>query len=138
MRQFRPQDLNLRIVNPAVPELEADFFVCLREGTDEPRACWRKGRKLDRFRNDWMLVAIEPPVCGQPYGLGSDYINHLLLTHFFRGRTLFPISYWPTPVYVVRILDQAILEREQFDDTDIQLLDWGVVHRTYEEARLGK
>jgi hypothetical protein len=112
----------------------ADFYIRLGEGVGEPRACWSKQRLRDARRDDWMLVAIEPPVIGQPFGLGGENIYLLLLAARFQGQTLFPVSVWPALVYVVRPLSKSILSCTQFDDTQAQLIDWGVLHRTYEDA----
>jgi hypothetical protein len=110
----------------------------MNEGAGEPRACWCKGRLRDASRDDWMLVAIEPPVIGQPYGLGGEDIYYLLLATRFQGQTLFPISEWPPSVYVVRLLNKSIIDQREFDYTQTQLIDWGVLYPTYADALEGK
>jgi hypothetical protein len=62
-----------------------------------------------------MLVAIEPPVIGQTYGLGSEDIYHLLLATRWEGQTLWPISHWPTHVYVLRPLDKSVINQPEID-----------------------
>jgi hypothetical protein len=81
-----------------------------------------------------MLVAVEPPVIGQPYGLGSEDIYYLLLAARWEGYTLWPISKWPTPVYVLRLLGKSAIGQPEIDQGEAQLIEWGVLHRTYEEA----
>jgi hypothetical protein len=117
-----------------IRDISADFFLRLNEGTGEPRACWCKRRLRDKARDDWMLVAIEPPVIGQPYGLGEEDIYHLLLATRLQGQGLFPVSQWPASVYVVRLLNKSVLQQEEFDNAQTQLIDWGVLHRTFEDA----
>jgi hypothetical protein len=117
-----------------IRDISADFYLCLNEGAGEPRACWCKGRLRDSYRDDWMLVAIEPPVIGQPYGLGGEDIYHLLLATRHQGQGLFPVSQWPAHVYVLRMLNQSILHQREFSSTQTQLIEWGLVFRTYEEA----
>jgi hypothetical protein len=117
-----------------IRNIDADFYLRLNEGMGEPRACWRKARLRDMGRDDWMLVAIEPPVIGQPYGLGREDIYQLLLATRHQGQTLFPVSEWPAHVYVVRILDKSVLDQEEFGASQTEIIEWGVLHRTYEDA----
>jgi hypothetical protein len=84
-----------------------------------------------------MLVAIEPPVIGQPYGPGGEDIYYLLLATRFQGQTLFPISEWPPSVYVARLLNKSIIDQREFDYTQTQLIDWGVLYPTYDDAPSG-
>lgn len=117
-----------------IRDLDADFYLCLNEGAGEPRACWIKGRRRYGDRDDCMLVAIEPPVIGQTYGLGSEDIYHLLLATRWEGQTLWPISHWPTHVYVLRPLDKSVIDQPAIDSAQAQLIEWGELHRTYEDA----
>jgi hypothetical protein len=121
-----------------IHNISADFYLRLNEGAGEPRACWCRGRLRDSCRDDWMLVAIEPPVIGQPYGLGGEDIYHLLLATRHQGQGLFPVSQWPASVYVVRLLNKSILDQREFDNAQTQLIDWGVLHQTYEDAVAAK
>ncbi len=111
--------------------MSTDFYLRLREGTDEPRACWRKRRLRGESRTDWMLVAIEPPIIGQRFGLGSQDVYLLLLATRFREETLFPVSVWPVHVYVLRPLITSILDREEFNSEQVELIDWGVLFPSY-------
>lgn len=120
-----------------ISDVGADFFLRLREGEGEPRACWFKRRLRDKFRDDWMLVAIEPPLIGQSYGLGETDIYFLMLATRHRGHTLFPVSEWPAHVYVLRIIDSAVIERDEFDNSETELIEWGVLHKNYEDAVRG-
>jgi hypothetical protein len=131
---FRAGAYPTSVLTMDIRDISADFYLRLNEGAGEPRACWRKARLRDPYRDDWMLVAIEPPVIGQPYGLGDEDIYHLLLATRHQGQGLFPVSQWPAHVYVVRLLNKSILDQQEFDNPQTQLIDWGVLHRTYEDA----
>jgi len=118
-----------------IRDVGADFYLCLNEGTGEARACWFKGRLHDTGRgDDCMVVAIEPPLIGQPYGLGSEDVHYLLLTTRWQGRTLWPISEWPAHVYVLRPLTKFFLDQPEVDHTQTQLIEWGMLYRTYADA----
>jgi hypothetical protein len=94
---------------------------------DELRACWIEARLRDASRDDYMLVRIDPPLIGQPYGLGDRDIHRVLLATRHAGRTLFPVTEWPAFVYVIRILDNAILKTKQFSPNQVQMIRWGVL-----------
>ena len=99
-----------------------------------PRACWHKARLRDGVRGDHMLTEIEPALDGQRFGLGSKDVTSLILSSRHRGQTLFPISEWPSFVYVARILDDAVLSSGTFARDQVELIAWGTLFRTREEA----
>lgn len=99
-----------------------------------PRACWQRARLRDVVRDDHMLIDIEPGLIGQGFGLGSTDITQLIISARYSGKTLYPISEWPFFVYVSRILDRAIIESGSFTRDQIELIAWGTLFRTREEA----
>jgi len=99
-----------------------------------PRACWWRARLRDAARDDHMLVDIEPALSGQRFGLGCADITQLIISARHRGKTLYPISEWPSLVYVSRIVDTAIIESQSFAREQIELIAWGAIFRTREEA----
>ncbi len=114
-----------------------DFFLDPTDDGDnrELRACWIQGRLRDSSRDDYMLVSIEPPLIGQPYGLGDRDIARVLLSTRHEGKTLFPVTEWPAFVYVIRIVDEAILETRTFSSDQVQMIRWGVLHKERRGAR---
>jgi hypothetical protein len=117
---------------------EPDFFLTtageLRELLVEPRACWNVGRLRDAVRDDYMVVMIEPELIGQGFGLGSEDIRQLIISSRLQGFTLFPTSQFPCPVYVARILDEAVLRSGSFTRDQVELIAWGTIVKTREEA----
>ncbi|HOW80661.1 MAG TPA: hypothetical protein PK406_14545 [Verrucomicrobiota bacterium] len=99
-----------------------------------PRACFVKGRLHNSTRNDYALVEIEPPLSGQGFGILGQDIICLLLSTKIKGETLFPIQQWPSPVYVARILDESILETLSFKANQVEVIAWGFVYPSFEEA----
>lgn len=102
-----------------------------------PRACWVKGRLSDDVRDDYMLVEIEPPLIGQKYGLGDRDINHLIIATRHKDFTLFPITEWPSYVYICRILDETIIGTKAFASEQVEMLAWGMIYRTPDELNTG-
>lgn len=99
-----------------------------------PRACWEHARLRDAIRDDYMLIDIHPVLIGQLFGLGATDITQLIISTRHGGRTLWPISKWPCYVYVVRIVDKAILQSRVFTPEQIEPITWGTLFRTREEA----
>jgi hypothetical protein len=98
-----------------------------------PRACWTRARLISPVRDDNMLVAIDPPLAGQPYGLSSHDITQLVLAPFDE-LSIFPVTRWPCPVYVARLLDDTVIKKGAFTAEQVQLIARGVLFRTREEA----
>jgi hypothetical protein len=99
-----------------------------------PRACWQNARLRDDVRDDHMLVDIEPALDGQRFGLGATDIRQLIISARHGGQTLYPISEWPFSVYVARIVDKAVLESHVFTREQVELIAWGTLFPTREEA----
>jgi hypothetical protein len=93
-----------------------------------------KGRMRDSVRDDYMLVGIHPLLSGQDFGLGSRDISDLILSTRLQGFTLYPITQWPVTVYVTRILDESIVRSMTFNSSQVELIAWGQLLPTLEEA----
>jgi hypothetical protein len=81
-----------------------------------------------------MLIEIAPPLIGQRYGLGSKDIANLILSARHEGFSLFPIKEWPCHVYIARILDDAITKTLTFTRSQVEIIAWGMIFRTLDEA----
>jgi hypothetical protein len=99
-----------------------------------PRACWQRARLRDDVRDDHMLIDIEAPLDGQRFGLGATDITQLIISARHQGQTLYPISEWPFFVYVARVVDKAVIESRSFTREQVELIAWGTLFRTREEA----
>jgi hypothetical protein len=100
----------------------------------EPRTCWVTARLRDPVRDDYMLVEIQPVLVGQIFGLGDRDISRLILSTRYKGSTLFPITEWPSHVYVTRILDEATLKTLFFTKDQVELIAWAMIFSTLKEA----
>lgn len=99
-----------------------------------PRACWERARLRDAVRDDYMLIEIEPALKDQRFGLGDIDVTRLILSTRLPRRTLFPVSEWPSYVYVARIVDDTVLDTGMFTRGQVELIAWGTLFRTREEA----
>lgn len=116
-----------------------DFFLASSEGyrLEEPRSCKRIKRIRSDNRNDLLLVKVEPPLIGQPYGLGGRDIDTLLVATRYEGDSLFPIQEWPVFVHVARLLIENSEQREQIHDNEFESIAWAELYAT-EAAAIAK
>ena len=115
-----------------------DFYLSaageMRDDLASVRACWIRARLQGPKARDHILVDVEPPVVGQPYGLGAADIAMLILSARSAGTTLSPVSEWPCEVYISRLLENKIVDTKCFDKDQIEMIGWGTVFRTFGEA----
>lgn len=118
--------------------LESDFYLASTEGyrLEQPRGCKRLHRVSSDTRDDMLLVKIEPPLIGQPFGLGSRDINTVLVATRHADDSLFPIVAWPVAVHVARLLVENPEGREWLRDSEFDSIGWGELYPTLEDARL--
>lgn len=81
-----------------------------------------------------MLVQIDPPLIGQPFGLGGSDVVELLLSTRHQGFSLFSKHREPMEVYVARVVDAKVLEAESFTREQVQLVAWGTVFHSLSDA----
>jgi hypothetical protein len=81
-----------------------------------------------------MLIEIEPELIGQSFGFVDKNISQLIISARLEGYTLYPITRWPVPVYVSRILHDAILATRFVKQNQVELIAWGAIFRTLEAA----
>ena len=115
---------------------KADFYLSSSEGygLETPRACYRVRSLGGRSADDYLLVRIEPPIIGQPYGLGDKDINLVVLATRHVCTSLFPVSAWPLSVHVARIVTD-IDEKQAIEEKDIESIAWAEIYKTEEDAK---
>jgi len=113
-----------------------DFFLASLEGygMEAPRRGFRIRRLCGDHRDDYLLARIEPPVLGQPFGLGANDIDHVILASRHVGESLFPIERWPVFVHVARPL-VPIEGRDVLHDDEMESIAWAEIYQTEDEAR---
>jgi len=82
-----------------------------------------------------MWVMIDPPINGQPFGLGGSDIDELVLATRHEGQTLFPISEWPSYVHCARIVSGQPRKDGFVSQKSLAVIDWGALYPTEEEAK---
>lgn len=117
--------------------LPAPFYLASSEGygLEQPRRCIPIRRICGDDRDDLLLVRVEPPLSGQPYGLGGDDIVHLIIAPRHANVSLFPVSEWPAYVHVARALVAAPEERDHLGPCEIEEIAWAEVYPNEESAQ---
>jgi hypothetical protein len=115
---------------------EPDFFLASNEGYDleRPRRCWRVRRLRSDFRDDFLLVRIDPPLRGQKYNLGAQDIDTVILAARHVGASLFPISEWPIAVHVARTFAAVADNRAVVHDEEFESIAWAELYPTEADA----
>ncbi len=101
---------------------------------EDPRSCFAITRLRGESRDDYLLVNIEPPLTGQPYGLGDRSIDLVIVATRHQGASLFPVSKWPVHVHVARLL-VPYKGQETIGNDEMDFIAWAELYPTEEAAR---
>jgi hypothetical protein len=119
-----------------LPQGDPDFYLASSEGygLEQPRRCHIVRALASEHRRKLFLVRVEPPIIGQPFGLGSKDIELVVLATRHGGASIQPPSSWPISVHVARLLSDAIGETIRTDQ--MESIAWGELYPAEEEAAL--
>ncbi|MBU0492490.1 MAG: hypothetical protein KKA73_20095 [Chloroflexi bacterium] len=118
-------------------EREVTFYLASADSSPAlaPRRCFFEERHAAiEERDDYLRIRIEPPIVGQPYGLGEHNINDVILATRHAGTTLHPVSEWPMMVFVCRIINEQIRHSGKASANDLEMILIGELYRTWNEA----
>ena len=112
------------------------FYLASSEGygLDTPRRCQTIKRLASEHRNDLLLISIDPPMIGQPYGLGDEDIGEVVIATRHQGASLFPIVEWPVFVHVARLL-VPYEGQDRIRTDELEVIAWAELYDTEEAAR---
>jgi hypothetical protein len=110
--------------------MNPDFYLSSSEGygLEQPRACFRIKRLKGRTGDDYLAIRVEPPIPGQPYGLGNRDIDTVVVAARHAGTSLFPITDWPAYVHVARPLGANLETRESLQEGELEEIGWAELH----------
>lgn len=92
----------------------------------EPRACRIVRRLASELRDDLALVKVEPPIPRHVYETEED-LEWLILGSRHQGASLFPITEWPSAVYICRLSENSMPRSETITSENLRILDFGEV-----------
>ena len=100
-----------------------------------PRKCFVEERLTSaERRDDYLRIRIEPPIIGQPYELGEQDIEDLVLATRYADTTLYPISEWPMIVFVCRVVNEKIRHSGRVSANDLEVILIGELYPTLAQA----
>jgi hypothetical protein len=102
-----------------------------------PRRCYAIKRLRGKVRDDYLLIRIDPPLIGQPYGMGGRDIDQVIVATRHEGASLFPIRDWPVFVHVARPLIEHPEQRDHVAFYEMQNIIWGELYKTQQDAEGG-
>lgn len=110
---------------------EFDFYLSFDARDVQPRGCWSRGRRTYGGRDDMMLVAIEPPLFDEST---REEIYWLLLASKFENESLWSVSHWPVPVYILKLL-QLPPDQKEIRVDQASIIHWGFLHTCDDKER---
>lgn len=107
-----------------------DFYLTSSEITSLGpwRACYKEKRLLGDHQEGYMLCSIEPPIIGQPYGLGDQDIQEIILANRHDKHSIFVVREWPVYVHLARLLRNIPTGEFLILEKDIKSIGWGEIH----------
>lgn len=114
---------------------EPDFYITSSEGhMPTVHKCFRLKRLRLMKRNDLLLIRIEPPLFGRQYNFPVEELDKIVIASRHNGTTLFPITKWPTYVYVLAIQKDELETLDELRESDYKLIAWAEIYQTELEA----
>ena len=121
------------------PNRAPDFYMGSTESLVIPdaRACWRVARLRTKKGNDLLVITVDPPIPGEPYGADRPMDLVIVVPHL-EGDSLFPINTFPArplPVYVLRLKTDDWRQKDVLESRDYELIAWAELYPSEREAR---
>lgn len=112
------------------------FFLASTEGygLSTPRACYPIRDVKVGNNAKIVLCYIDPPIIGQPYGLGGKDIEFVLLASRHEGFSISPVTQWPGYVHVARIKGSPPYDEAEYQKDQVEEIGWGEIYSSSEEA----
>lgn len=111
---------------------QPDFYLTSSEGynLEEIRACYKQKRLMGNHPDGYMLCEIVPPILGQPYGLGGQDINEIVIASRHVGYSVFKINEWPCYVHVARLMEEIPDNKFAIIESDIESIGWAEIYES--------
>ncbi len=121
------------------PNRPPDFYMASGDSLllADARACWRVARVRATNRDDLLVITVDPPIPGRPYGVDQP-MDLVIVATRLEGDSLFPINTFPAqflPVYVARLKTDDWRQKDVLETRDYELIDWAELYPSEGEAR---
>lgn len=114
-----------------------DFYLTSSEGYgfEEIRVCYKLKRLTNGHPDGYILCDLDPPIVGQPYGLGAYDLNQVVIASRFAKCTIFAIDEWPAYVHVARMSRKIRDDKFSISASDIVSIGWAEIYDSLTSAR---
>lgn len=106
--------------------LECEFT---EPGVSAPRTCHLLTRISAPDRDDYWLAQVDPPFPGLYFG-EDDVISKVIIATKAEGQTLFDRHRDYIPVYIARILDEAVIAESKMLPDQLEVMLWCLARPT--------
>lgn len=116
---------------------QPDFYLTSSEGygLEEVRACYKERRLMNGHPDGYMLCEVDPPIVGQPYGLGGQDMHRDVIASRHSGYSIFAISDWPAYVHVARLIRDVSDDKFVIAENDIESIGWAEIYESSAAAK---
>jgi hypothetical protein len=87
-----------------------------------------------RSRKECALVQLSPGVIGREFGAVND-LELFIIAPRHEGWGLSPIREFPCFVFICRLLIDNVENKQEIDKNDVEIVGWGELYRTREDAQ---
>lgn len=114
-----------------------DFYLASSEGygLEKVRGCYKERRLMNGHPDGYMLCEIDPPIVGQPYDLGGQDIQRIIIASRHSGYSVFAINDWPAYVHVARLTRDVSVDKFVIAENDIESIGWAEVYESSATAK---
>ena len=117
--------------------LPLDFYMGSSESVvlQSPRRCWRVKRMTNPVRDDLLVIRVDPPVPGGPFGLPD--MDFVIVASRLESGSLFPINTFPAEPLPVHVARPPVDWRNRTNLTkgELESLYWAELYPSEAEAR---
>ena len=109
---------------------QPDFYLSSSEGyhLETARACYKKRRLLGNHPDGYMLCEVFPSILGQPYGLGGEDMDKIIIASRHSGCSIFKIDEWPRHVHIARMISKNVDNKFSIVRSDIKSIGWAEIN----------
>ena len=100
---------------------------------EEVRQCTFIRRMAFDTGKECVLVKLEPPVIGQPWGIAEN-LEYFVLANRHEGEHLFPVTEFPCFVHIARPLRDDVVYKDIVSASELQTVAWGELYRSRKDA----
>ena len=115
---------------------QPDFYLTSSEhrSLKDVYACYKSRRLTNGHPDGYMLCEVSPSIVGQPYGLGEEDLDSIVIAGRHAGHSIFAVTEWPVYVHVGRVTAGLALDQFTIAEGDIETIAWAEIYSSHQSA----